>query len=65
MQNDPNSRGVLLSTKEAARYLNFSHRTLEGWRIRGEGPPFTRLFNERIRYYRADLDDWIASQAAA
>lgn len=45
----------LLTTKEAARTLNLSHRTLEDWRLRGGGPPFIRLGAKAVRYALADL----------
>ena len=32
----------LLTTKEAARFLRLSHRTLEGFRVRGSGHRFIK-----------------------
>ena len=46
-----------LSTREAAEYLGLSARTLDRYRVSGEGPVFHR-FGGRVRYTRADLDAW-------
>ena len=42
----------LYSTKEAARLLGVSHRTLEDWRCAGTGPRFITI--HRMVRYRAD-----------
>jgi len=44
----------VLTTKEAARFMNMSHRTLEQWRWLGEGPPFLKI-KRQVRYRLADL----------
>ena len=49
---------VLLSGVEAANLLRVSQRTLEGWRVRGGGPPYVRL-GRQVRYSEADLIAWI------
>jgi hypothetical protein len=60
MNIEPNSPyfGVLgvplLCTKQAARHLNVSHRTLEDWRLRGGGPFFRKL-GGAVRYAFSDL----------
>jgi predicted DNA-binding transcriptional regulator AlpA len=43
-----------LDTKEAADWLGLSARTLERWRLTGEGPPFRKL-GRSVRYAIADL----------
>ena len=48
-----------LSTREAASWLGLSPRTLDRYRVSGEGPAFHR-FGTRVRYLAADLDDWAA-----
>jgi excisionase family DNA binding protein len=53
------SETYYLTTKEAARIVNCSHRTLEGMRSRGGGPRFATLENGRIRYRKQDLIEWI------
>ncbi len=43
-----------LSSKEAARYLGFNHRSLQNLRRRGGGPRFVR-FGRQVRYHIRDL----------
>ena len=54
----------LLTTDEAAEVLRLSRRTLEGWRVKGGGPPFCRFGKDRGRvfYIRRDLDAWVDEQ---
>ncbi|MBU1222300.1 MAG: helix-turn-helix domain-containing protein [Gammaproteobacteria bacterium] len=46
-----------LSTVEAAAHLGMGKSTLEIWRMKGEGPPFTKA-GGRVRYNRSELDAW-------
>jgi hypothetical protein len=51
-----------ISEKEAAAYLGpISMRTLQDWRIRGVGPPYSKL-GKRVAYDLADLDAFAAAQ---
>ena len=50
-----------LSTREAAAWLGLSPRTLDRYRVSGDGPAFHR-FGSRVRYLAADLDDWAAAR---
>ena len=50
----------LLTTKQAARMLGYSHKTLEAWRMKGAGPPYIRLPNTHIRYSHDDLISWVS-----
>ena len=50
-----------LSTREAANWLGLSPRTLDRYRVSGDGPAFHR-FGSRVRYLAADLDDWAAAR---
>lgn len=52
----------LLTTKEAARFLRLSHRTLEGFRVRGIGPRFIKAgpgLRSRVLYHPADIRVWV------
>jgi excisionase family DNA binding protein len=49
----------LLTTKQAASYLNLHPSTLEKWRVYGGGPQAYRLGTKAIRYRRSDLDAFI------
>lgn len=46
-----------LNNREAAAWLNLSPRTLDRYRVSGDGPAFHR-FGGRVRYLIADLETW-------
>ena len=56
-----NKEGNYLSTRQAAAYLGLSPRTLDRYRVSGEGPDFYR-FGGRILYRQADLEQWAAER---
>ena len=50
--------------KKEAERIGFSVRTLQSWRLRGDGPPYFKI-HASVRY-RPDLTDaWIESQLRA
>jgi hypothetical protein len=53
-----------LETVHAADELGFSPRTLEGWRRRGEGPPYLK-FGRRVKYRLEDIEAFKAAQLHA
>jgi len=48
----------LLSTRQAAEHFNVSPRTLESWRVNGDGPSFLKV-GRLVRYSKSDIDDWL------
>ena len=58
-----NDDSGFFDTGRAADYLGLSPRTLDGYRVSGDGPAFHR-FGNRVRYRRADLDAWAAKRRA-
>jgi predicted DNA-binding transcriptional regulator AlpA len=58
-QRPADSEAILLSEKEAAKILGFSHRTLQAWRVSGGGPQFIRVSARCVRYRRMDLISWV------
>ena len=50
-----------LNTREAAAVLGLSARTLDRYRVSGDGPVFLKL-GGRVRYLREDLDEWVRSR---
>ena len=46
-----------MSTREAAAFLGLSPRTLDRYRVSGEGPVFHK-FGSSVRYGRTDLESW-------
>ncbi len=49
-----------LRTKEAGRFLGYSHKTLNNWRVLGCGPRFAKCpgKNGAVRYRLGDLVEW-------
>ena len=54
----------LLETVHAADELGLSPRTLEGWRRRGEGPPYLK-FGRRVKYRPEDIEAYKATRLRA
>jgi hypothetical protein len=52
---------TLLDPARAAAELGVKTGTLSKWRVTGDGPPFHRV-GARIRYSRADLDQWLTER---
>lgn len=48
----------LIGEREAARFLNLSVRTLQGFRYRGGGPRYFRLSSRCLKYRRVDCRAW-------
>jgi len=55
---DKHDPDALLMEVHAAKFLNLSVRTLQAWRLRGDGPAYVRA-GRAIRYRRSDLVAWI------
>ena len=55
-----NTHDSLLSTRQAAAILGLSPRTLEHYRVTGEGPRFRKL-GRRVCYAPSDLTLWLES----
>lgn len=51
----------LLNQREVATRLRLSPRTLERFRLSGEGPKFVKA-GRRVLYRQTDLDAWINSR---
>ncbi|MXW86074.1 MAG: helix-turn-helix domain-containing protein [Boseongicola sp. SB0667_bin_21] len=58
-----NDDSGFFDTRRAADYLCLSRRTLDGYRVTGDGPAVHR-FGNRVRYRRSDLDAWAATRRA-
>jgi predicted DNA-binding transcriptional regulator AlpA len=55
---------ALLMEVHAAKFLSLSVRTLQAWRLRGDGPAYVRA-GRAIRYRRSDLVAWINENTVA
>jgi excisionase family DNA binding protein len=49
----------VMTTVEAARYFRCSRQFLEISRLRGGGPPFSKV-GRLVRYRKSSLDAWLA-----
>ncbi|MGF7174350.1 helix-turn-helix transcriptional regulator [Azospirillum doebereinerae] len=49
----------LLTSKELAKILNVTTKTLERWRGAGEGPCFVRISASNVRYRTQDIETFI------
>jgi len=47
-----------IDEKKAAEYMGISYRTLQGYRVKGGGPQFTKIGKKTIRYRIGDLIAW-------
>jgi predicted DNA-binding transcriptional regulator AlpA len=56
---DPDVLDRLIDEREAARFLCYSVRALQNWRVRGGGPRFVKVSGRSVRYRRRDLIAWI------
>lgn len=52
---------TLLSEREAAKLVSVSIRTIQQWRLRGEGPPFLKI-GRAVRYSVEDIERWIETR---
>lgn len=53
-----------LNESEVAIWLSISKRTLQGWRLNGEGPEFEK-FGRSVRYASDTVEAWIAERKRA
>ena len=49
----------ILREREAAKLLGVSHRTMQRWRLTGDGPPFVRIGPRAVGYPLGSLLDWM------
>ena len=62
LKRDPDYLDRLIDETAAAKFLGYSTRTLQNWRVRGGGPKFVRISSRSIRYRRRELIDWADSR---
>lgn len=48
----------MIKETEAAKFLGYTVRALQNWRVRGGGPAFIKSSRRAIRYRRRDLIAW-------
>jgi hypothetical protein len=58
----PSTGPALLTTKQAAAYLNCSKSLLDKLRVRGGGPDYVQVSPDLVRYVKSALDRYIAAR---
>lgn len=58
-------RRKLITTRDVATLLGLSSRSLEGYRLRGGGPPFYRLGKRTVRYDEDEVFEWATRERRA
>ena len=48
---------TLMTTKQVAEMIGFSHRTLAKWRQEGRGPKYIKI-GSSVRYTIEDVEEW-------
>lgn len=65
LARDPDYLDRLLTENEAASFLGFTIRALQGWRVKGGGPKFVKIGKKAVRYRRRDLIAWTEDNVRA
>ena len=53
----------LMTTDEAAKFLDVHPATLATWRmIEGRGPRYLKVGERNVRYRRSELDRWLTAR---
>jgi predicted DNA-binding transcriptional regulator AlpA len=55
----------VLSEFEVAKLLGVAVATLQTWRGRGEGPPYSRVSKAIVRYLRTRVVEWLDARTVA
>ncbi len=58
----PDYLARMINEKDAADYIGYTERALQGWRLKGGGPKFIRVSGRSIRYRRLELNEWANSK---
>jgi predicted DNA-binding transcriptional regulator AlpA len=55
---------LLMTPHQTATFLKVTLTTLEDWRRKGTGPKWLRLNGRVVRYYMADVEEWLQASSA-
>ena len=58
----PTPHDAILLQGDLAIKIHVSERTLEGWRVTGEGPPFVKIGPSKIGYIWGSALAWLKSR---
>ncbi len=62
LARDPDYLDRLINENEAAGFIGYTIRALQGWRVKGGGPKFIKVSARSIQYRRRDLIEWAESR---
>tara|TARA_R110000782_G_scaffold243708_1_gene330445 strand:- start:236 stop:490 length:255 start_codon:yes stop_codon:yes gene_type:complete len=65
LARDPDYLDRMIAEDEAARFIGYTVRALQNWRLRGGGPKFIKVSGRSVRYRRRDLIEWAESLLVA
>lgn len=65
LARDPDYLDRLIDEGEAARFVGYTVRALQGWRVKGGGPMFVKISARSIRYRRRELIEWAEAHLRA
>ncbi len=65
LARDPDYLDRMINENEAATFIGYTIRALQGWRVKGGGPRFIRVSARSIRYRRRDLITWAEERLKA
>ncbi len=52
----------LMTTDEAAEFLDIHPATLATWRSEGRGPRYLKVGERNVRYQQEELERWLKAQ---
>ena len=52
----------VLTLRQLAEWLKVRPKTIYNWRAAGTGPPAAKVGGKFLRFRRADVEEWLASQ---
>jgi len=62
-QNRASASDILLSPEKVADFLGVSKETLAQWRSERRGPPYVKLENRLVRYWRSALENYLSTHS--
>jgi len=65
LARDPDYLDRLVNETEAASFVGYTIRAMQGWRVKGGGPKFIKVSARSIRYRRRDLIEWAEARLRA
>lgn len=54
----PTDDFALMAEEQAAAFIGVTRRSLQAWRINGNGPQYVKISARCVRYRRMDLIQW-------